>query len=173
VARVSVRRCRSCGRELELEAFALHSSCAGGRRHVCRRCDRDRQRARRVALRDVAAAELAAQHFAHRSRHGWAGVLARPTVAQVARRHGAACCRCGGAIELARSSSRLGLTLDHYPVAVADGGLHELENLRLAHRGCNSRAAVRDSYRRRIEELPGGARQERLELELREEASGS
>lgn len=91
-------------------------------------------------------------------------MLARPTVSEIARRHGAACCRCGRSIELARSSSRLGLTVDHFPVAVADGGLHELENLRLAHRGCNSRAAQWDSYRRRIEELPGGAHQERLDV---------
>lgn len=162
-----LRACRVCGLELELEAFSLHSACADGRRHICRGCDRDRQRERRRRLREHARAELAAQHFAARSPLGWAGVLERPTIGEVALRHGARCCRCGEPIELAAGVSR-DVTLDHHPTAVADGGLHELANLRLAHRGCNSRAAAWERFRRRVERLPDGCRQERLELDFEE-----
>lgn len=152
-----MRRCRGdCGRLLPLEAFAPHATCADGRRHLCRDCDRARQRARRQTIGERAHAENAAHSFANRSPLGAAGVLGRPTVSEVAAFYGAVCIRCGEPLEPA------GADLDHFPIAVADGGRHELANLRLAHHACNVRAAASDRWRRGVETFADGSRQERL-----------
>ena len=103
-------------------------------------------------------AENAANQFVQRSPLGAAGVLERPTISDVAARHGALCIRCGAPLDPAAA------TFDHYPLAIADGGLHELPNLRLAHRSCNVRAAASDRWRRNRETFADGSRQERLPL---------
>lgn len=161
-----MRLCRGpCARLLPLEAFfAPHGTCVGGRRHLCRDCDRERQRERRRRIGERAHAENSASAFARRSPLGPAGVRERPTVSEVAARYGAVCVRCGVPVDLADAE------LDHFPTAVLDGGLHELANLRLAHRACNIRAAGSDRWRRNRETFADGSTQVRLPLDVGERA---
>jgi 5-methylcytosine-specific restriction endonuclease McrA len=72
-------------------------------------------------------------------RYGFAPVVEDFTRADVIARHGAACTHCGGPFE----------ELDHYPVPVALGGHHTLENVRPSCVPCNraETAAIRERRR--------------------------
>jgi 5-methylcytosine-specific restriction endonuclease McrA len=68
----------------------------------------------------------------------------RADLEAVAARHGAACIRCGGPVDLELPGTELrGPTIDHYLIRWADGGTDALDNLRLAHSSCNKAAGRR------------------------------
>jgi 5-methylcytosine-specific restriction endonuclease McrA len=65
--------------------------------------------------------------------------IVRPLLVQaLARLYGVNCVRCGQPIDLTLPPRTSGsASLDHV-TAVAEGGTHDLDNIRLAHLGCNS-----------------------------------
>lgn len=67
------------------------------------------------------------------------GTSIRRLASQVIAEYGATCWLCGKPINLdADRRTRAGLTLDHV-LPVSQGGADSLDNLRPAHKGCNSK----------------------------------
>lgn len=64
----------------------------------------------------------------------------RRMLPEVLETYGDLCHYCREPVELDAEETDAQLVLAHYPIAFADGGPFELDNLRPAHRGCNRRA---------------------------------
>lgn len=67
------------------------------------------------------------------------GKAERPRkVRALIRRDGLVCCYCGGVIRLGLPMNDKGALSIEHVIPRSEGGTHELANLKLAHRGCNS-----------------------------------
>jgi len=146
-----MKTCTKCGETKPLEDFHRNRGRADGRSSQCGPCIRTRaavyREDRRVELAAATAAYRAARpgymadyraknphrawESAYRERSRRAGHVPRVqsfTLDDLIARWGEACAHCGGDFE----------ELDHYPVPVAHGGVHSLENCRPSCTRCNA-----------------------------------
>lgn len=132
------RQCRTCWRVLRLDMF-YRAGVGEYRRARCRTCYRDQQRWQSLWHPD----RVWASHYRDRSkRSGHTPVVEIFTLADVLEAYGEVCWHCtDGMFE----------QLDHYPVPVADGGPHKLENVRPSCEECNSKRGLEDRRRRAAE----------------------
>lgn len=131
-----VKTCRTCRRNLPLRCFPRAMGRVPCRRGTCWTCWRLRKAWHSRAYRD----RQWALDYRHRSKKaGHLPVVEFFTREDVIAAYGDACVHCEvGEFE----------QLDHYPVAVADGGHHTLENVRPSCGDCNRRGGLEVRRRR-------------------------
>lgn len=150
------KTCTKCGVEKLLQEFGTNKRVKNGRRSDCKECSKAYARAYQSANRDRVNAynqkcyaanrgkrkarnreyRSANPHTAWESNYrmrarkfGVEPVIESFTRADLVAAYGDACAHCGGPFE----------HLDHYPVAVALGGAHSLDNCRPSCAACNTK----------------------------------
>lgn len=131
--------CTECREVKPFAEYSLDRRKRGGRAAKCKECkaayvkrhraaDPERNRAIGRAWRAENLHSSWEQAYRRRARkYGHAPVVERFTRDDLIARYGDACAHCGGPFE----------QLDHYPVPVALGGRHSLENCRPSCEPCN------------------------------------
>ena len=162
---MKTKPCSKCGAEKPLDEFPKQSASKDGHRPDCKVCSSAWQREYRVSNRERKAAYLAEWRAANpdsdaeyratlegqsarwtadyrrRSRKfGFDPVIEQFNCDDVVSLYGDACAHCGGPFE----------QLDHFPVPVALGGAHRLENVRPSCVPCNTRRGAEARVARRI-----------------------
>ena len=152
-----MRTCSECGETKPLDEYHRNKNSRDGRRSRCKTCRRSEKREYYTANRETLLerraeyyarpeikARVAEYHAAHphvswvkgyqrrAKRYGFEPVVEPFTKDELVARWGDACAHCGGPFE----------QLDHFPVAVINGGTHTIENCRPSCAPCNAKGCV-------------------------------
>lgn len=140
------RPCVTCGVSFKPGSNPDQRACSNAcriraeRPGPCDDCGSDTARGRNQAGRfcDPCSKRRAKERDA-RKDHGWTNSALLPSVRVLAARDDYVCHVCGGAVDMSLPfNDRMAPTRDHI-VPRHRGGSHDPTNLKLAHRGCNSR----------------------------------
>ena len=147
------KACTKCGEDKALSAYPIDNSKRGGRHTICKSCrsarnveyyaERREYHAEYHAAHSARISERKAQYRVAKPHVTWEAAYRRRALAkdvepkvesftkdQLIARWGDACAHCGG-----------GWTeVDHYPIPIAQGGAHSLDNCRPSCSPCNRKS---------------------------------
>ena len=143
------KTCRTCAEAKPLTDYHRQAGAKDGRQRECKTCRAEWYRTNRESRALYGTEYKAANPHIHweasyrrrAERYGMPAVIESFTRAELIDRYGDACVHCGGPFE----------HLDHYPVPVAHGGPHRLDNCAPSCAACN---LAQSGIRRARQESP-------------------